>query len=318
MAGSGWGTLLARQKLAMPIQRLILLLALTGCVQDGDPVAELPDAGSESELPSLRIDSVRSTTNWDSIPIQGVGPSNGTLHIRTSQGEQQLTLGSDGSFCLDLALELDTLNTITFQASNLEGLYSEEVSVDVLHIPRADNQQPNDELVNVALRATDFSMSNVIPDSGAFGSAVDGEEDSYVVLKHTSALGSDWFGFKLTERAGIDHIQIIGTPDCYPEDYSIYLSDFETPGVPWDTAFTDWERIETVWGGAQEQVIVPALGDPKARFFAIRFNGNSCGPFFGYSLHEVREIKIMSRDAVGDPEPPPPEEPQETCETLVR
>jgi hypothetical protein len=293
------------------------------CVQEAELPPAGPDAGDvPSELPRLRIDGVAAESIFDSVPVTGKGPAGGTLYINTSQGQTEKLLGPSGSFCLDLDLQANILNKVSFQAANQEGLYTQEVTLEILQRPADDVTEPPatvGELVNIAERAPSFNASNVSVESGSFDMAVDGNVNTYVQVKHTSALGSDWLGFTLAERAGIDHIKIVGTPDCHPSDYAVYLSDMEAPKNPWETGaqYEDWELLEYVWDGEQEQTIIPPLGDPKARHLAISFLADSCGAFFGYSVHEIREIEVWSTEAAPKEEPEPtPEETKVTCEDL--
>src|SRR5688572_1832851 len=62
------------------------------------------DAGPPPEIPLL-LAPLPDSTYWESVPIHGSGPPNGTVLVDTqSSGSLTVPISSSGNFCVDVPL----------------------------------------------------------------------------------------------------------------------------------------------------------------------------------------------------------------------
>jgi hypothetical protein len=249
--------------------------------------------------------------------MTGHGPANGTLLFTTPGGGQFAEeLGASGDFCVDVFLMPDSVNTIKFEAIDINGDYSEPVLVDV----RQDGEPPDttpgpDPLpgyTNIVSGAAITDMS-VSVEEGDVSAMVDGDSSGAVSIRN-AATDADWMVIELNERLPIQQIHIETATDCPMESYRILLNDDPQSGNPieydwWSGLYyygNGWTMIGSVTDGSADETIEPAIGDPRAQRLAIEFLSGDCGPFIGSGRHKITEIEVWARGEADNEEPTDP------------
>ncbi len=294
---------------------LFLMSALAACTADGVGDGNIqPDGAPDDvieEVP-LDVDQPDASTYWSSIPMTGHGPANGTLLYTTPAGGQfTATLGATGDFCVDVILQKETTNTIKFEAIDADGEYSDPVLIDVRQSgdpPDTDpNPDPEPGYSNIAAGA-DIDVHTIHVEEGSLSAIVDGDTSGHVSIRN-DLNEPDWMVIELNDRLPIQQFHIETAEDCPMESYRILLNDdpqSEDP-IVWSWAAggqyvysPGWTIVGIVDEGTHDQVITPAIGDPRAERMAIEFISGDCGPLIGAGRHNIKEIEVWAR---GDNEP---------------
>tara|TARA_R110002096_G_scaffold292224_1_gene486491 strand:- start:31494 stop:32441 length:948 start_codon:yes stop_codon:yes gene_type:complete len=294
---------------------LFLMSALAACsaegVGTGEPIGA--DAGDDVivEL-SLEVDPTDASTYWSSIPMSGRGPAGGTLLYTTPGGGQfSENLGASGDFCVNVILKKDFVNTIKFEAVSTDGEYTDPVLMDVRQSGEPPDTEPNPDpepgYSNIASGAT-IDTHTVFIEEGSFSSLVDGDSSGHIEV-FNDANEPDWMVIELNDRLPIEQFHIETTTECPMESYKILLNDSaqsEDPIIwswPAGGAYVygaGWTIVAVVEDGSSDEIIMPSIGDPRARRMAIEFLSGDCGSFFGRGRHDITEIEVWAR---GEDEP---------------
>lgn len=303
-----------RRSMTRHVLTAFLLSTLAACSaeevgMDGDVA---PDAGtSEVETAvELEVDAPDASTHWDSIPVTGHGPANGTLIYTTAGGGQHVeALGATGDFCVDVLLSKDQNNTIKFEAVNSAGVYSEPILVDVRQAgepPETETDtDTNTGYTNIAYGATIEDMSVGIDDDGDVAALVDGDTSAHITVRN-SVLHTDWMVVELNERLPIEQIKIQTTEDCPMDHFKILLSDDADSADPVFNGISyppSWVTVAEVSVGVPIHVVQPNLGQPRARRMAIEFLSGDCSSIIENGRHRIKEIEVW---AVGERDPGEP------------
>jgi hypothetical protein len=293
----------------------ILAVGVAGCFAE-PPVVEDPegnpavDAGpaegedADVDVP-LSITQIAETTPWDTVPVRGVGPERGTVLVETpSHGTKTAELGSDGTFCIDVPLDLETVNVLRFQAIDDEGRYSEEEVAEVTQEGTPPEPPEPEEPENAALGATVDRMS--ISATGDLGALSDGDHETSVFIEN-SMWHNDWLILTLEEPTGVELIRVVSGIDCPMEEYMVWMTPEAAPEDPSDNPEgDDWALVYHVEAGDGDEAFL--LHEPAVvSHLAIVFLSGDCGSFYEPGEHVVREIEAWT--------PEPPEPPVETAPT---
>ena len=257
----------------------------------------------------LVVDPPSPSTYWPKIPITGRGPGHGTLiYTSPATGQQVQELGSDGTFCVDVALAEAAVNKITFEAVGTDGQFSEQIVIEV----RQDGTPPDPAPTpgqnpihdNTAFGATEFAGTIKAADNTSREMLVDNDEDANVVLQN-DYWHADWLSIRLSESAPISMIKVITDDDCQLKDYDIWLSDADTdPGRP-EQSSNDWVKLIEIRDGDLEQEIFPPIGKPTARYLGIDVRHKGCGKVWEGGKHNVSEIQVWAEVDRDDEDTPP-------------
>jgi hypothetical protein len=286
--------------------------------EDLPPVDGEPDAGQVDPGPvALTITPSSVITPWDSVPITGAGPANGTLVYESAAGGQDtIRLGSTGEFCLDISL-VDGDNTIKFEAISEAGEYSDAEFLTI----RKEGEPPEIEPVdpgNIILAdrtpGTVYYMQDVPYnseteielDSGTFSGLVDGNTNEIVQFHADGILTGETLAFTLDEQMSVHRFEVTvpdrDDPTCGPDGYELWVSNEEMPelildGLTWlkvaERPYDDISQTATTY---EDEVSVPGI---RAKHFAIKFTDTSCAFWFTLdprSAYGVAEIRVIAED----------------------
>jgi hypothetical protein len=261
------------------------------------------DAGVEDPaLPTLRVNSPGVSTYWDSVPLTGQGPSNGTLIVESGNGQvTSKELGSDGSFCIDISLIKGTVNTITVRGISAFGDYS---LPEVLEI-RQEGEPPDNgngggttiTYANVGRNASNFLGTVSAIDGSNFYMLSDGNHSAFVTIKNAATSGDKLY-FKLSDYANVKEIRFLGTADCYLEKFRVFLSD--NIADPGDVYGASWTQVADVSNGTSDYKVTTS-GSNMARWLGIDFRSRDCGPAIGPAEHQLYEIEAWAEVSEEDP-----------------
>ncbi len=300
-----------------------LLLLSTACIAEepdngggGElgPDAGMPDAIPEEDLGvQLQVEGLPPQTYWDTVPVFGRGPANGTLLVEGNQGTESVELSPDGSFCLDVPLEKGAQNLLEMVAIDELGERSDSQSFDVSQAGEPPKAGDPVAAKNLLLGGLPTVGSTVEAQVGDFSSMTDGNMSSSVTLQN-AVTTDDWFILRVPAPDGVESIKVFSNPLCLMGDYAIYtapsvLSNMIQPGPGEGSPWT----LRGEYKAAGPEVNVTDCSDnsyacQEFQFDAsvtgaigINFIGNSCTNGFFLGEHQVQEIEAWSPEGVAPP-----------------
>ncbi len=281
-----------------------------------------PDAGSQETdagdlgVP-LNVEGLPPTTYWDTVPLFGHGPVNGTVLVEGPLDTVSAELGIDGSFCIDIPLEKGATNNLRVIAIDEDGERSEPVFLDISQA--GEPPEPGDPVParNVALGGLPVQGS-IAEEQGTYPAMTDGNRATGVMLQN-NIFSSDWVILRIPTPDGVEQIRIYGDSECLIGDYLVHTApsvqeDMPEPGNmnmdmnPWtfrgrfgsdnNAVEMDFNVTDCSENGQPcqeynfDSAITGAIG--------IRFIDNGCGNF-APEEHTINEIEAWTPEGVAPP-----------------
>ena len=290
---------------------IVWMLVGAGCSADpmeGAGPKKMPDAGEPSidamgtgtvEPPTLG--PIPQTTYWSSVPIQGHGPSSGTILIQSDTGTT-LTAPTQpsGDFCVDAPLRRSALTTFTLRAQDAAGNLSDPIQA---HVHQSGTPPPPPQAgpsVNIAQGGT--PATNMYTSSGTTDQMLDNDLSTWLAAWDWP-WSNTWVWVQLAQRQSVFAARVYSSPDCTNVAYALLLSDRDAPGDPSESN-TNWFRVADVTegSGADELTFQPAT----ARHMAVFFKDKGCGTI--RQFHSIAELQTWTQ-----PDQPPPAPTAPTC-----
>ncbi len=278
------------------------------------PDAGMPDAIPEEDLGvQLQVEGLPPQTYWDTVPVFGRGPANGTVIIEGNVGSVSVELSPDGSFCLDVPLEQGSLNSLEMVAIDDVGERSDSQNFDVSQSGEPPAAGDPVAAKNILLGALPTVESTVDAQVGSFSAMTDGNLNSSVRLQN-AVWDDDWFILRVPSPDGVESIKVYSNPECTMGDYSVYSAPAVQPNMmqpgpgeasPWTLrgsykeAGPDVNVTDCSEGGfpCQEYqfnaTVTGAIG--------VIFAGGECTNGWGLDEHTVQEIQAWSPEGVAPP-----------------
>ena len=300
-----------------------LLLLSSACIAEEPGGGELlPDAGvadaaaeEEDMGVPLQVEGLPQQTYWDTVPIYGRGPANGTVLVEGNVDTVAVDLSSDGSFCLDIALEKGALNLVELVAIDELGERSDPQSFEVSQSGQPPAPGEPVAAKNIVLGGLPTTASTVEAQVGEFPAMTDGNLDSSVRLQN-AVTTADWFILRIPAPDGVEKIRVYSNPDCLMGDYLVHTapsvtSDMTPPGLL-DEDEGPW-TFRGHYGAQGADVNVTACSEnslscQEFNFDAavtgaigISFAGGNCTNFWLLGEHQVHEIEAWSPEGVAPP-----------------
>jgi hypothetical protein len=293
-----------------------------------EPLPDLsqPDAGQDEtpgEVP-LSVKSSVVETPWSSLVVTGTGPAQGTLiYNSTARGEDTITLGSTGEFCLDIPLA-EGANTIKFEAIDAGGNYSEAKFLDVTRAgePPTPTADPVDEpgVSDRTAGATYYNnadgsgVGEVELTAGQWADMVNNNTADNVKFKGGWA-NNEAVAYELSEKMRVHKFEITAPAfdgdTCGPQAFDIYVTNAPEPEMSFDG--TNWVKVawvDTSGGEEGEKHIAKSVAegstyvlDSKARgipatHVAIVGRNATCGGLG--NEYGISEIRVIAEEAGGN------------------
>ena len=265
------------------------------------------------------IKTFELTTNEYTIPIRGTGPTLGWVKITSPNNnfEMEKDIGDSGSFCANIPLSKDQVNSVTFEPFDRTGRSGEPVIKDITQsgspqVPTPEDIRSNPE--NIAKGMGGFNKTVEVLD-GKMSYLTDGDRSTVVTLDNRTGR-RDYLEFDLSREADVENIRIVSPSDCPVEEAIIYMTT--QSGVPLTNS-----PLETIWNDLDELIVDPELeptndewdvwgyvynsaGNPEvyvspestngniASRIAIEFTSKDCGlfDFILEGAHKIREIEV--------------------------
>jgi hypothetical protein len=307
-------------------QLLVALLVLsTACIAEepengGGGGALGPDAGMPDAIPEedrgvqLQVEGLPPQTYWNTVPVFGRGPANGTLLVESNEGTVSVELSPDGSFCMDVPLEKGALNLLEMVAIDELGERSDAQSFDVSQSGEPPEAGDPVAAKNVLLGALPVAGHTIEAQVGEFGAMTDSNLDSSVRIQNAITT-TDWFILRVPSPDGVESIKVYSNTECLMGDYSVYtapsvLTNMLHPGTL-DEASPWTMRGQFKAAGASVNVTDCSEGAYACQEYqfdanvtgaiGIEFNGGECSNFWGLGEHQVQEIQAWSPEGVAPP-----------------
>lgn len=286
---------------------------------EGDPAG--PDAGMPDQMPEedegvpLSFAGLPPQTYWDSVPVHGQGPANGSVIVEGSDGTVAIELGGDGSFCLDVPLVKGQLNTLSLMAIDQDGERSDAQVADVLQEGQPPSPGQATPAANIALGGLPIAATTVSVEEGSFAALTDGNLATGALI--SDALWSyDWMTVQLPISDGVEKLRIYSDVNCPMEEYLVHTAaavttDMPAPGTenlstaPWTfrghhgsaAGNVNSSNCSTASFACQEYSFESSV----VGVVGIRFQSDDCQSFFGVGKHRVHEIQAWTPTGIAPP-----------------
>lgn len=307
-----------------------LLLLSTACTAEEPdsgggrvlaPDAGMPEAPPDEELGvHFQVDGLPPQTYWDTVPVFGQGPANGTVIIEGNVETISVELSSDGSFCTDVRLESGALNALEMVAIDEFGERSDTQSFDVSQSGEPPEAGEPVAARNVLLGGLPTPDSTIIESVGSFSAMTDNNMNTSVTLRNDT-WDKDWFVLRVPAADGVESIKVTSSRECGNTnwgtgigDYGIYTAPAVVPnmGRPGEGADSPWtQRGHYEADGTSVNVTDCSTTEYSCQEFqfdaavsgaiGIDFLGNSCSNFWEVGIHKVHQIEAWSPEGVAPP-----------------
>ncbi len=281
-----------------------------------------PDASVEidadlEEGVTLQIEGIPPKSYWDSVPVFGKGPKNGTVIVEGSAGTVSVDLASDGSFCVDVPLQKGNVNTLVIRAINQRGERSESQTFSLSQ--EGEPPEPGEPVpaTNVALGGLPTVWSTVDEEEGTFSAMTDGSISTSVVLQNAVTV-EDYLVLRLPVADGVEKLRITSDLACHLSDYLIFTAKTITPEQ--QVAFGALEMDEGPWtfrghsgqtGVEDVNVTDCSTGTYSCQeynfdssvmgFVGFRFLNDVCSNTFGLGERRMRQVEAWTPVGVAPP-----------------
>jgi len=279
---------------------------------DAGPIQ--PDAAEDQGVP-LSVEGLPPQTYWDTVPLFGHGPANGTVIVEGPTDTVSAELGVDGSFCIDVPLDKGTVNALAIVAIDAGGERSESQSFQVTQAGEPPDPGEPVPARNIALGGLP-TPGSIAEEQGTYPAMTDGNRNTGVMLQN-DIFSSDWIVIRVPTPDGVETIRVYGDEECLIGDYLVHTApsvqtDMPEPGGqnvdvnPWtfrgrfgsDNATNDFNVTDCSEGNTPcqefnfDSAITGAIG--------IHFVGNGCGNFAPQE-HTINEIEAWTPEGVAPP-----------------
>lgn len=255
----------------------------------------------------LTLDSFPDPTCHTLQPFRGKAPGADRVVAHGGAGAAQpVTVASDGSFCIEVLLVPDSLNTITFSPVDSQGCPGQDLTRKIEH---RSCEQPDGGaavVVNVAKGATVVSESE--PSKGQETYLTDGNAST--VAEYSGGWGwtdaNIWIGVALGQPVEVEKIVVSWDEDksgChYGRSYKIAVSAYSNPGQM-DLNSGAWTQIEDITAGdGAEDAFSYSHPLPLAQHVALLLKKDGCNNWS--EAFALREIEVWAKDPKTIPQPP--------------
>ncbi len=302
---------------------LFVLLLTSACIAEepDNGGGEGPDAGptpadaAEDVGVLLSVEGLPPQTYWDTVPLFGHGPANGTVIVEGPTDTVSVELGVNGSFCLDIPLDKGTVNDLEVVAINAVGKRSEAQSFEITQSGEPPNPGDPVPARNIALGGLPIPGS-IVEEQGSYPAMTDGDHSTGVMLQN-DIFSSDWIVIRIPTPDGVESIRIYGDEECLIGDYLVHTApsvqtDMPEPGGE-NVDATPWifrGRFGSTDGEHDFNVTDCSEGNTPCQEFnftsevtgaiGIHFAGNGCG-LVNPQEHTINEIEAWTPQGVAPP-----------------
>jgi hypothetical protein len=252
------------------------------------------------------VDSYPDPTCFLLQPFRGVAPGADRVVARGGAGAAQpVTVGTDGKFCIEVLLNRDSLNTVTFSPVDGNGCPGTDLVRTIEHKTCAAPDAAASE-VNYAKGASVVSSS--APSKGSNTYLVDGKTDT--VVEYQGGWGwtdaNIWVGVALSQPVELQKVVVRwrdseGSGCDFGYSYKVAISAYTDPGKM-DLNSGAWTLFQDISGGdGGEDSYLPDSPAPLARHVALLLKKNGCNDWS--ETFALRELEVWGKDS-STPLPP--------------
>lgn len=308
---------------------LLISCLMLGC-KAGDPHQGVYDASLSPDgfvLPDLPpgcpsvpvlqapvLDPFPNPTAYGLQPFRGVVPgANSGQETITSQGGTgsfKANIGTDGRFCLEVQLTLDSPNNITFLPFDKNGCPGQATTIYITHKSAA---QVDASLPTIQNLAKDQPISAAAdPDEGLISFINDGDENSFAELSfydwdvlNSTCDAFTWIRVDLGKAYTVSQVKIKYPPqveDYWAKCYGVLASQLDAPVDPDPAEVTEWVTVEDKSTGTETEQIIDIAPQP-ARWIALLLYENNRSSL--WEAFRVAELEVWGQDPDAQPPPPP-------------
>lgn len=257
----------------------------------------------------LTVDSYPDPTCHTLQPFRGKAPGAARVVAHGGAGAAQpVAVSSDGSFCIEVLLTSDTLNTVTFSPVDKEGCPGEDLVRKIEHKSCA---QPDGgaagTVVNVAQGAS--VVTDDKPSNGQETFITDGK--STTVAEFTGGWGwtdaNIWIGVALGQPVEVEKIVVRWRDKkdggcAYGRTYKIAVSAYSNPGKM-DLNSGAWTQVEDITAGdGDEDAFSYSAPLPLAQHVALLLKKDGCNNWS--EVFALGEVEVWAKDPKSVPKPP--------------
>ena len=270
-------------------------------------IPDAPQGCPPASTLTLSVESYPDPTCYTLQPFRGQAKGADRVVAQGGAGAAQpVTVSADGSFCIEVLLNPDSLNTITFSPVDADGCPGQDLVRTIEHKTCA---QPDASVGEINVAKGAGVTTDATPSAGSNTDLVDGKTDT--VVEYEGGWGwtdaGIWVGVALGQPVELEKVVVRwrdskGNGCAYGASYKIAISAYSAPGKM-DLNSGTWTELEDVSGGdGGEDSFTLASPKPLAQHVALLLNKDGCT---GWSeTFALAELEIWARDS-GTPAPPP-------------
>ena len=294
------------------------VLLMSGCTASSpDFLAEPTSPGQssfdESDPPSkpvIVVDRYTSETKWGAVPITGtVTPGATVIYDSPASGERVVpNVTTEGTFCVNVDLEIDKLNQISFWAiSGNERSNLVQPTVIQTGVPPELPTRSFIDSENLAAGAVaEFPTGNYELGEGQIENLTDGNKDSFVEITEnsiriTSGSLANQYHVRLNDGGGF--LQTVGVTrpqHCSPW-FRVFQSGAANPNWLVNSAngireTSQWEELEQFDVDGRTVLFRPAELRPFTRWLAIWSSSSDtdCNGSWNWPYHPIAEVEAYA------------------------
>lgn len=299
----------------------LLLLLVGGCWNAEQPGIEHYDSGvipqddleadglascPPADTLTVNLDSPPATTCQARQPFRGKAPGADRVVVTGGTGAAQpVTVGADGSFCIEVQLSQDTDNAVTFHPVDASGCPGQSLVQTIQHAScsATDVTAAAD---NKALGATVLGSGTHKGDSADL---VDGKLDT-VVEYQGGGWGFDDASTKIHIALGkpiqVEKIVVRwrdeqGNGCDYGKEYWVATSGVADPGKL-ESSGAYWTKLQDISDGDGAEDSFTLSDKPTVQHIGLRLKNNGCSGW--HETFALREVEVWGRDPSAATPPP--------------
>jgi hypothetical protein len=261
--------------------------------------------------PPLLNPAAPAVTSYATQPLRGTCAAPGG-NITSSGGVATASapVGSGGSFCIEVRLIQDALNTLNLTCVDNRGCPGSPKKIQITHKTLSTVDSGISSPVNLARGQPITSLAT--PDSGRLGYVVDGDTKSQAVFSFWDIELSGkcdrctWVKVDLGKVYTINKFRIYWGPQAgsnYAICYTLLLSSKAAPANPDCSSNIDWKAVVQETSGVYQSKDITSFAAEGARWAALLMYENASSGL-SETFH-LAELEVWGQDPNATPPQPP-------------
>lgn len=246
-----------------------------------------------------------ASTSYGLQPFRGKSTGAAKLYAQLgSATTKPVTVSSDGTFCIEVQLLLDSPNVVTFTPLDINGCPGISTKQTITHksVPKIDAGMPTIQNVAKGQPVSELNMDS----SSQLSYVVDGDSSSYAKFSFFDSGSSNaWIMVDLGKSYTVSKLYVrypSSVSNDYAKEYQILVSAKAAPVTPDPSEVTDWKSLKHETNGDATAQLIP-ISPESVRWVALLLYEN--GSTYLWETFLISELEVWGQDPNAQPPPPP-------------